>query len=263
MTDDEFSEWAYDQARKYVELDRRIRRRIDPDLPKHRSKQWQNPDAGVHDDAIQRAFEKLWEKKDKLIKGGMKAAHAKSFLRSIPADHTYRTSGWQLSEHDSKALHDARAWADAIATREQGIDPGQLLSLARDRYLERGGSRLVFDRIYGEPLSLFGGEDYDDYSLIDLVPDESPGPEELVTEAGEPHPIERSIADFIAEELDEAEQDFLDLLKTRKQSDVAQTLHISEGRVSQRKTALREKYLSWKTAMAAAPAEVDDEQESA
>ena len=120
--DDEFTKWAHDQARKYVELDRRIRRRTDPDLPRHRSKQWENPDAGVHDDAIQRAFEKLWAKKDKIIESGMKPAYAKSILRSLPADHSYRTSGWQLSEHDSKALHDARTWADATATREQKTD---------------------------------------------------------------------------------------------------------------------------------------------
>ena len=258
--DDEFEKWAYDVARRYVELDRRIRRRIDPDLPRHRSLQWENPDAGVHDDAIQRAVEILLTKKEKIIEGGMKAAHAKSFLRSIPADHSYRTSGWQLSEYDSKQLHHARAWADTIAPT---ADDATLMSLARDRYLERGGDRRVFDRIYGEPLSLFVGEEYEDYSLIDLIADESPGPEELATEAAEPHPIERSIADFIAEELDEAEQDFLDLLKTRKQSEVAQTLHISEGRVSQRKTALRERYDSWKKAMAPAPADADDEQESA
>ena len=240
-----------DVARKYVELDLRIRRQIDLDLPRHRSKEAENPDAGVHDDIVQAARLVLLENHGKIVKSGMSRAYCKSLLRVIPADHSYRTSGWKLSEWDSKQLHSAIAMAEAEAPN---ADDGTKQGLARRIYIDNGGDPLVFDTVYGEPLSLFVGDEYEDegyYDYLDLMPDPAPGPEEQVVDGDEHYPGQRSITEYMAEVMDEADREFVETLllfkeQGKEQRDAAKVLHMKDYEVTRRKNRIMAAYQSWK-----------------
>ena len=247
---DEVMATISDVARRFVELDLGIPRITDPDRPRHWSKQWTNPDAGSHDDNLQRAKEMLLSSIEKILTkwrkdGKAPEAYMKTLLRPLVRDYSTRTTGWALTEWDARTMYEANKEAKLVAR-----DLGDIDRLTREIYIERGGDKLVYDQIYGQPLSFeFEMDDAGvNRNLHDVVPDSSPGPEQLVLFGDEPSPIQRTLEDYVAEELNEAERDFVDLLRTNSQAKVANILHMSEGRVSQKVTKLREDYASWKQA---------------
>ena len=245
-----------DVAKKYIELDLGIKRWIDKTKPVNGPQ----PDAGVHDDMIQAARLVLIKNHGKIVKSGMSRSYCRSLLQIIPADHSYRSSGWKLSEHDSKELHKAREEAHAEAPL---ADAETQKLLARKYYIEGGGDPLVFDTICGEPLSLFRGDAYEDehyYDYLDLLPDPALGPEELVVEGDEPSPIQRTIDQYMAEKMDEADLEFVETLTLFKrlgleQRDAAEALRMKEWEVTRRKKKIAAEFQSWKATEAQEPDE--------
>jgi len=245
--DEEFAAFVIDIADRYVNLDRGIRRRTDPKKPVHGPQ----PDGGVHDDMVNACRLILIENKDKITKAKYPKAYAKSLLQVVPALHSYRTSGWKLSEWDSKQLH--RAWELARRERPDAETLTQTL-LARQYYVDAGGSPWVFDRVHGEPLSLFDGGEFedDDYQgIVDLLPDPAPGPEELVTDPKPGDMIERTIEEYMQEAMDEADREFVALLVEYKrqgleQQDVARVLHMAPYAVTRRTQRIQADYQTWK-----------------
>ena len=237
-------------ARGFVELDLGIKRQIDRNKPVHGVQ----PDAGTHADNLQRAKEILYLNVDKIIQHEMSTAYMKSLLQPIVRDYSTRSSGWILSEWDSRKIWEAREKALAMAR-----DSGEIDRLTREIYIENGGSAKVYDRVYGEPLRLDlpmeDGEE-DGATLLDLIPDSSPGPEEQVVNPRAVDQAQIDIETYIAEQCSEAEAEWLYLVAQQgTQAKAANVLHISEGYLSKRLTAIREDYESWK---ATRPVEGDE-----
>ena len=239
-----------DVARRFVELDLGLRRKIDPNKPV----QGVQPDAGAHDDAVQRAQETLLLNVDRIIDHEMSEAYMKWLLKPIVRDHSTRSSGWILSEWDSRKMWEAREMAKTMAK-----DSGEINRLARDIYIENGGSAEVYDVAKGEPLRfdlpMEEGEEVA-ATILDLTPDPSPGPEEQIINPRGVDQAQVDIEQYIATQLSEAEADWIHLVASQgTQAKAANVLHISEGYLSKRLSAIREDYESWK---ATRPVEGDE-----
>lgn len=165
-----------------------------------------------------------------------------------------------MTEHDSKELHKARQAAHVEAPL---ADAETKKLLALKHYVEGGGDPLVFATIYGEPLSLFRGDEYEDehyYDYLDVLPDPALGPEQLVVDGEEPDPVQRTIEVYMAEMMDEATREFVETLTLFKrlgmeQRDAAEALRMKEWEVTRKKQEIAAAFQTWKATEAQEPDE--------
>ena len=237
-----FDEWAAHYANTYVRFQLRLNRRAESNSKNTR---WENPDPGYYDDAVSHATVLLYENKELIQSARYPKACARGRLRTMCQHFTeFTSSGWRLSEWDQRQLTKARSEVDSS---HPNADEGERDRLVRECYINNGGNASVFDTIYGQPLQLFdefhpeGGIDvpderYKEYQTWDADMESDPA-DEVVGQ--------RSFMDFLEEECDETQRDFLELCAGRTDTQVSEILHENVSSTNRRKKKLLEDFKSW------------------
>ena len=236
-----FDDWAPDYARRYVFHRLHLRR----STRTTRSTRWENPDTGYFDDAVSYALVILYEKKDFIqsAKFPKSCAHYQ-LLKLKQTFPKFKSSGWMLSEWDQRQLTKARS---EVYSSHPNADEGERDRLVRECYINNGGDASVFDTIYGQPLQLFdelhpeGGREHPDEPIYEYHTWDA----DLESDPADEVVGQRSFMDFLEEECDETQRDFLELCAGRTDTEVSQILHENVSSTNRRKRKLFEDYKSW------------------
>ena len=240
----EFPKWAPLYSDWYVRRFLKLNRRAEDN---HHPKRWNNPDPGIYDDAVSYGVGLLYEKKNHI----QSAKYPKQCAKHILGQMRHRwprfnTSGWILTEWHLRRIAEARSEADR--RRPNADDPERNLLIREICTNELGVPTHLYDTIWGQPLRLWDVEVDED---IDMGPvstievgtawmedKNSPTPEEEVVG-------QLSFLDFLEDECDDAEREFLYLCEGRTDTEVSQILHEHVSTTGRRKKKLLESFKSW------------------
>jgi hypothetical protein len=235
----DFHAWAPVYATWYVKRFLKLKRRTEFNTP---STRWEHPDPGYFDDAVSYAVECLYKKKDHIQSAKFPKQCAKHVLRKMGQNWSqFSNQTWLVTEWDNRKMREARVQAERLSS-----DEGEIHRIQREKFIEGGGSAHVFDTIYGEPLQLFdethpeGGidpeEDWFQYETWDSDGRDDPA-EEIVGQ--------RSFIDYLEDECDQVQRDFLELCIGRSDIEVAEILHEHSSSTGRRKRKILEAYRTW------------------
>ena len=148
------------------------------------------------EDLRQRCWELALRNVHRLERHKSPGALLHTIFRRLDRDHSWRNSGWSLSEWDARSLFTAR---QDVADNDPSADRDEITRSARDLFEEDGHDPNVYDVIAHHQLTLFGRVDGDEENesllLIDTIPDR--------TSEIEGRYIQAAFTDFINDELDE------------------------------------------------------------
>ena len=148
------------------------------------------------DDLQQRCWELALRNAHRLEDHPSPGALLTTIFRRLDRDHSWRNSGWSLTEWDARSLFTAR---QDVVDDNPTASRDDINLVARSNFEEDGHDASVYDVVAQGQLSLFGivggDEEPEALRLIDTIPDPDSD-----TEA---HYVEVSFADFLNDELDE------------------------------------------------------------
>jgi len=148
------------------------------------------------DDLRQRCWELALRNAHRLERHPAPGALLAAIFRRLDRDHSWRNSGWSLSEWDARCLFTAR---QEVVADNPSADRDEINRLARDLFEEDGHDPAVYDVVAHGQLTLFapvGGDDEPEaLRLVDMIPDPDSD-----TDA---HYAQVSFSDFLNDELDE------------------------------------------------------------
>ena len=242
----DFDKWAPLFADWYIRRFLKLTRRA---VDNQHQQRWNNPDPGIYDDAVGYAIGLLYQKKDHIQSAKFPKQCAKYILGQLKHKWpNFNTSGWILSEWHLRRVAEAKA--EAQRRRPNADEPEKDL-LTREICIEElGVPAHIYDTIYGQPLRLWDVEAEDG--------EQGPGKVSLNVEVGN-HWLEDkkaltpeeevvgqlSFLDFLEEECDEADREFLYLCEGRTDTEVSRILHEHVSTTGRRKKKLLEAFRSW------------------
>ena len=146
------------------------------------------------EDLRQRCWELALRNVHRLERHKSPGALLHTIFRRLDRDHSWRNSGWSLSEWDARCLFTAR---QEVVADNPSADRDEINRLARDLFEEDGHDPAVYDVVAHGQLTLFapvGGDDEPEaLRLVDMIPDPDSD-----TDA---HYAQVSFSDFLNDEL--------------------------------------------------------------
>lgn len=147
-------------------------------------------------DLRQRCWELALRNAHRLERHPAPGALLSAIFKRLDRDHSWRNSGWSLSEWDARCLFTARQDAvvdNPTATRDE------INLVARDKFEDDGHDPSVYDVVAQGQLTLFGvyggGEEAEALHLLDTIPDPDSDTEAQY--------VQVSFTDFLNDELDD------------------------------------------------------------
>ncbi len=147
-------------------------------------------------DLRQRCWELALRNAHRLERHEAPGALLAAIFRRLDRDHSWRNSGWSLSEWDARCLFTAR---QEVVADNPSADRDEINRSARDLFEEDGHDPAVYDVVAHGQLTLFapvGGDDEPEaLRLVDMIPDPDSDIEAQFVQA--------TFTDFLNDELDE------------------------------------------------------------
>lgn len=149
-------------------------------------------------DLGQRCWELALRHAERIARHPVPGALVATIFRRLDRDHSWRNTGWALSEWDARSLFTARQ--DVLADRPHAVRD-EIDADARDRFTEDGHDAAVYDVVIHDQLSLFkmvqlSNDEGDPVLLVDTIPD-------ATTITSDDHFVQASFEDFLNDDLDD------------------------------------------------------------